>query len=116
MNENTIKSRLEEAIADEKFLSKFQGVTTKEEIVRLFADEKGIEISDSAAQEFLQGLEEVKNNGELTESDLENAAGGLRISVFYPIRNVFTKIINTHVDFSGSFDFNFFNRKETRNF
>jgi hypothetical protein len=116
MNENTIKSRLEEAIADEKFLSKFQGVTTREEIVRLFADEKGIEISDSAAQEFLQGLEEVKNNGELTEAELENAAGGAWGCMLYPIRNVITRIINTHVDFSGSFDFNFFNRNETRNF
>ena len=42
---NTINTRIEEALADEMFLSKFQAVTSKEEILNLFSTEKGIDLN-----------------------------------------------------------------------
>ena len=110
---NTMNSRIAEALADEKFLSKFQEITSKDEIMNLFSVEKGIEINDSIAQEILLGLNELKNSGELSEADLENAAGGMCIWIA-PIRNIFTKVFSTHVDFAGAFDFNIRNTHESR--
>ena len=112
---NTINTRIEEALADEMFLSKFQAVTSKEEILNLFSTEKGIDLNEDIARELLQGIEELKNNGELTEAELENAAGGMCV-LFTPLRSVFTKIFSTHIDFAGNFNFNMINRQETRRF
>ncbi len=69
-------SSINEALSDDKFLEKLRGVKSSVEIVRLFADEKGIKIDAADAQDAYDKLESLRNGEELTEEDLEIAAGG----------------------------------------
>lgn len=67
---------IDEALADEKFLEKLHNAGSKEEIAALFATEKGIELSDTDAQDAFDKLESIKNGSELAAEDLELVAGG----------------------------------------
>lgn len=76
-NEEFAKA-FENAVNDEAFLAKLCSVGSKDEIVKLLADEKGIVISDAEASAAFDKLESLRNGEELTEEDLEYASGGAR--------------------------------------
>ena len=67
---------IDEALADEKFADKLSSVETKEQIQKIFLNEKGIEIDDAVAQLAIEKADYIRSGGELTEEDLEIVAGG----------------------------------------
>lgn len=75
-NTENYASSINEALSDEKFLEKLRNAGSGEEIVKLFADEKGIEIDAVDAQDAFDKLESLRNGDELTAEELEYAAGG----------------------------------------
>ena len=86
-NNETLAASIDEALSDEKFLNKLHDVASKEEIVRLFSEEKGVSLDDDIAQAAYDKLECLRNGEELSEEDLQYAAGGLcilRLPCFNP--------------------------------
>ena len=87
MNNNEIlAASIDEALSDEKFRNKLHDAASKEEIIRLFSEEKGVALDNDIAQAAFDKLESLRNGEELTEEDLQNAAGGfcLRLPIFNP--------------------------------
>ena len=71
MNEEKIK----EVFSDEEFVKSLVAMETPEEVQKALA-EKGIDLSIDEIKAVAELLEK-RANGELTDEDLENVAGGL---------------------------------------
>ena len=78
-NNEILAASIDQALSDEKFRNKLHDAAPKEEIIRLFSEEKGITLDNEIAQAAFDKLESLRNGEELTEEDLQYAAGGLRI-------------------------------------
>jgi hypothetical protein len=73
-----VLNSIDEALADEAFVEKLAKAESKEQFRTLFLNEKGIELEDEDVQEAFDKLEYVRNGGELSAEDLEDASGGRR--------------------------------------
>lgn len=82
VNENAINSFFEAIAQDTDFAAKVVQTIEPNQIVAL-AGAKGVELTNEdvmASRDILSGLMEKQNNGELSEEDLENVAGGLVVT------------------------------------
>ena len=67
------------AVEDRAFLEKIVGMDSVEDVQAAFKKDKGIEIS-AEDLEAIQKVVEEKMDGELSEDDLENVAGGIAVT------------------------------------
>ena len=97
-NIENLASAIDEAMTDEQFLEKLRSAGSKEEIVKLFADEKAIALDDGIAQEAFDKLESLRNGEELTAEELEYVAGGffLPTPIFRPVPNSSRVVISSY--------------------
>ncbi len=68
---------LMEVAQDQEFLAKILAIETAEEVQVAFKEDKGIEISIEEINAIHNAIiKRIENGGELSESDLEDVAGG----------------------------------------
>lgn len=81
MNQENIQSVIEKAFADKEFVANLAKITTAEEAQKAFAA-KGIEMT---LDEVQQVGDLMAQQGELSEDDLDNVAGGFAITTGYAV-------------------------------
>ena len=99
MNANII-NLVEEAMKDQAFVHQLADAETVEAAQKVFAT-RGIEFTLDEVKAIASGLKATNESGELTDSDLENVAGGVGVlAAIASVVGIISGIVSV-VDFAG---------------